>query len=37
VPLNVEKRESCVAIAHGKIEALTGRKFFDYKLLEGCT
>src|SRR5262249_35070388 len=37
---NIEKGESSIAIAHGKIGPLAGRKFFDYELVErraqGC-
>ncbi len=34
VPLNIEKRESGVAVAHGKIESLTRRELFNYKPVE---
>ena len=31
---NIEKGESGLAVAHGEIETLVRRKFFDYELLE---
>jgi hypothetical protein len=34
VSFNIKKGESGVAVAHGEIEPLIRRKFFDYELLE---